>query len=460
MELPVDFVTRTRGLLGDAYASFEAALDTETPVSIRLNKQKGLATPSPAEKTGWCDTGYYLPERLTFTFDPLFHAGGYYVQEASSMFLEQAIKSYVNQPIKCLDLCAAPGGKSTHLLDLLPEGSLLVSNEVIRNRSLVLADNITKWGHSNVIVSNDDPQKLGQLTHYFDLIVTDVPCSGEGMFRKDEDSRQEWSIANVELCSSRQKRIIHDIWDALKPGGLLIYSTCTYNTEENEANIQYIAENLGAEILPLPLSDSWNISGSLKDDIPVYRFMPHKTRGEGFFLAVLRKTDDELSPVKLKTKNLKDNKKERIPDEIKDWLKSPEDYHFQLHNGIVEAFPLTYKDDYLFLIEKLKIVSAGVKIGEMKGKDLIPHPALALCNEVHKSAFHLTEVSWEDAVSFLRKEALSLSPDAEKGYHLITYNDFPLGFIKHIGNRSNNLYPAEWRIRTSYTPSELKLYNF
>ena len=458
MELPADFVLRTRTLLGDAYEQFEKSLDAETPVSIRLNNRKGLAPPSSGETIPWCNAGYYLPNRLTFTFDPLFHAGGYYVQEASSMFLEQAIKTYISQPVKCLDLCAAPGGKSTHLLDLLPEGSLLVSNEVIRNRSLVLAENITKWGRSNVIVSNDDPQKIGQLTHYFDLIVADVPCSGEGMFRKDEYSRQEWSMANVELCASRQKRIIHDIWNALKPGGLLIYSTCTYNTAENEENIQYIAENLGAEIQPLPLPDEWKVCGALKGNIPVSRFLPHKTRGEGFFLAVLRKTEDDSGPVIFKTKSSKDRKKESIPSAIQNWLKNSSGFHFNIHNGIVQAYPIIFKEDFLYLTEKLKIILAGIKIGESKGKDLIPHPALALSDDLDQNSFHRSEISWEEAIRYLRKEAITIDSEAKKGYHLITYKNLPLGFVKHLGNRSNNLYPSEWRIRTGYNPEHLLLF--
>ena len=339
MELPVDFVLRTRALLGNEYSDFEAALATETPVSIRLNSRKGLTAPVFGKQIPWSNTGYYLPERLTFTFDPLFHAGGYYVQEASSMFLEQAIKTYIDKPIKCLDLCAAPGGKSPHLLDLL-----LVSNEVIRNRSLILAENITKWGNPNVIVSNDDPEKIGQLTHYFDLIVTDVPCSGEGMFRKDEDSREEWSVANVELCASRQRRIIHDIWEALKPGGILIYSTCTYNTAENEKNIRYIAEELGADSLPLSIPTEWQISGSLEGNLPVYRFFPHKTKGEGFFLAILRKADKEINTIKLKTKNNKNKKKESAPEDFRKWLKEPDNFILNDHNGIIEVFPLIHKE--------------------------------------------------------------------------------------------------------------------
>lgn len=271
MALPIDFITRTRALLGDEYTELEKALMADVPVSIRMNPKKSDKHPE-ATPVPWSHWGYYLPERLSFTFDPLFQNGTYYVQEASSMFLEQAIKAYVKDPVVCLDLCAAPGGKSTHLLSLLPEGSVLVSNEVIRSRSYILAENIQKWGYPNHVVTNNDPAELGELTHLFDVIVTDVPCSGEGMFRKDTDSTGEWSVANVELCASRQRRILHDIWNALKPGGLLVYSTCTYNTEEDEENIQYIIDELGAEPLSIPIDHTWGVCGALKYANPVYRF--------------------------------------------------------------------------------------------------------------------------------------------------------------------------------------------
>lgn len=455
MELPVDFVRRTRTLLGNEYDSFEAALEAETPVSIRLNSRKGALPPVSGTQIPWCDRGYYLPGRLTFTFDPLFHAGGYYVQEASSMFLEQAVTTYVDKPVRCLDLCAAPGGKSTHLLDLLPKGSLLVSNDVVRSRSFVLAENSAKWGVPDVIVSNDNPAGFGQLTHYFDVVVADVPCSGEGMFRKDEGSRKEWSEANVTLCALRQRRILHDVWDALKPGGLLIYSTCTYNTEENEDTIRYVIETLGAEALPLSIPAEWQLSGSLKGELPAYRFFPHKTSGEGFFLAILRKEDGKARPVCFRSKKHKDKKKDVLSGDFEKWLKRPEDFLLNNRNGTIEAFPVACAEDYALLTERIKIVSAGVRLGENKGKDFIPHPALALSNELNRARFAQTELSWEDAVRYLRKEALTLD-SAEKGYRLVTYQDLPLGFVKHLGNRTNNLYPSEWRIRSGYTPEEIK----
>lgn len=281
----------------------------DVPVSIRINPKKSDKRPE-ATPVPWSQLGYYLPERLSFTFDPLFQNGTYYVQEASSMFLEQAIRTYVQEPVACLDLCAAPGGKSTHLLSLLPEGSVLVSNEVIRSRSYILAENIQKWGYPNHVVTNNDPAELGELTHLFDVIVTDVPCSGEGMFRKDTDSTGEWSVANVELCASRQRRILHDIWNALKPGGLLVYSTCTYNTEEDEENIQYIIDELGAEPLSIPIDDAWGVCGALKYANSVYRFfhIGHVVKAFSWQLCGKQMANERSfgSRLRIKTRNRKE----------------------------------------------------------------------------------------------------------------------------------------------------------
>lgn len=459
MALPTDFIARTRALLGNEYDKLEAALQADVPVSIRINRSKGTVAPA-TEAVAWSETGYYLPERLSFTFDPLFHAGAYYVQEASSMFLEQAIRRFVDSPVKCLDLCAAPGGKSTHLLSLLPEGSLLVSNEVIRSRSYILAENIAKWGNPNNIVTNNDPEEIGQLTHLFDVIVTDVPCSGEGMFRKDTDSTGEWSVANVNLCAARQRRIIHDIWDALKPGGLLIYSTCTYNTEEDEDNIHYIIEELGAEALAIPVEDAWQITGPLRHPHPVYRFFPHKTKGEGFFLAALRKAPGEVEELRPKSKSKKEKSKPApsIPASIKQWIQQPDNYRLETVNDTIRAIPTAHDETLQLLASRLRIVSAGVALGEIKGKDILPEHALALSTILHKDAFPSVEVSWEEAIKYLRKEALVLPPDTPKGYVLIRYNNYPIGFAKHLGNRANNLYPQEWRIRSGYTPENVLLF--
>lgn len=464
MALPIDFITRTRALLGNEFDSFEAALQADVPVSIRINEKKGTPAPSttgaPCERVAWCETGYYLPERLSFTFDPLFHAGAYYVQEASSMFLEQVVRSHVKTPVRCLDLCAAPGGKSTHLAAYLPEGSLLVSNEVIRSRSHILAENIAKWGNPNCIVTNNDPKEIGCLTHFFDVIVADVPCSGEGMFRKDTDSTGEWSIANVELCAGRGRRIIHDVWNALKPGGLLIYSTCTYNMEEDEENIHYITEELGAEALPIPIKDEWQITGPLKYNHPVYRFFPHKTKGEGFFLAALRKADGETEEIRFKNKNKKEKGKTvpAVPEAARAYLLDTTSFAPEWSGSYLRMLPEPVRDVYPLLCEHLRILSAGICMGEAKGKDFIPAEELALSTALRREAFSTVDLDWEDAIRYLKKEALLLPDSTEKGYVLVCHKGFPLGFAKHLGNRANNLYPQEWRIRTGYVPEKVKTF--
>ena len=460
MALPIDFIHRTQALLGDKeYEKLAKALQEEVPVSIRTNPQKGMQITN-GTPVAWCETGFYLPERPSFTFDPLFHAGAYYVQEASSMFLEQALKQWIHKPVVCLDLCAAPGGKSTHLQSLLPQGSVLVSNEVIRSRSYVLAENIQKWGFLANIVTNNDPEKIGALTHLFDIIVADVPCSGEGMFRKDSDSTGEWSVGNVELCAARQKRIIHDIWNALKPGGLLIYSTCTYNTEEDEENIHYIIEELGAQPENIPVNPEWNICGALKHDIPVYRFFPHRTKGEGFFLAVLRKAEGDVETIryrnKSKEKKAKGKNTPAMPKEVINYL-TPDDYTPAWKDNTLYLLPPEVQAIYPLLQEKLHILTAGVEIGELKGKDLIPAQSLALSTRLNRNVFPEVEVDWNQAIAYLRKETLTLSEITPKGYALLTYRDRPIGFVKHLGNRANNLYPQEWRIRSSYIPEEVKL---
>ena len=452
MTLPADFAARTRTLLGEEYNLLEAALKTDSPVSIRINRAKGVKALA-AEPVAWCSTGFYLNERPQFTFDPMFHAGAYYVQEASSMFLEQAIRTFVSEPVRCLDLCAAPGGKSTHLLSLLPEGSLLVSNEVIRSRSNILAENIVKWGNPNCIVTNSDPEEIGHMRHMFDIILTDVPCSGEGMFRKDADSMGEWSVANVELCAARQRRIIRDIWDALKPGGLLIYSTCTYNTEENEDNIHYIQEELGAEVLSIPVKEEWQVSGPLHFNNPVYRFFPHKTRGEGFFLAVMRKGDEETRELRMKAKKTKTAP--TLPPVVKGWLQNPDGFRMDMpSDGTIRAVPAAHYDMLQTLSEHLRIVHAGIRLGEMKGKDIVPSHALAMSTALRREAFARVDVSREEAVRYLRKETITLPPETERGYVSVCYKGFPLGFAKHLGSRTNNLYPQEWRIRSTHLPEE------
>jgi len=452
MNLPSDFIERTKPLLKENWETFLSALNNESPVSIRLNKNKAICSNDlNVNRVPWCDLGYYLPERPQFTFDPLFHAGCYYVQEASSMFVYQALKQYAERDLKILDLCAAPGGKSTLIADFMTDNSLLVSNEVIRSRANILSENITKWGNPNVVVSNNDPSAFNNMKHYFDVILVDAPCSGEGMFRKDVGAIEEWSVDNVKLCAERQRRILSDVWDSLKPNGILIYSTCTYNTEENEDNVLWIKDNLGAEILPLEIEKEWGISPSVKDNIPVYRFFPHKTKGEGFFLAVLRKNDDEIHTFRGKKEKNKAKSKDILSKDYKDYVDLSDSFHYYQRSEDWYAIPNVFKEDVSLLGFCLNIISSGIKIGEIKGKDFIPAQSLAMSNFINRKAFTEYELDWKTAILYLKREPLVL-PDTPKGYILLTYKNTPLGFVKNIGNRANNLYPQEWRIRSNYLP--------
>lgn len=460
MNLPSAFTQQTEFVIGkEEYKKLEEALQQEPPVSVRINEQLSAVTDCSLNKVPWCTNGYYLDERLTFTFDPLFHAGSYYVQEASSMFVEQVLKKYVTEPVTMLDLCAAPGGKSTHARAVLPEGSLLVANEVIRSRSQVLAENLIKWGHPAVVVTNNDPADFECLGAFFDVILTDVPCSGEGMFRKDPVAVEEWSPENVNICWQRQRRIIADIWGNLKPGGLLIYSTCTYNIKENEENIEWIINEYGAEPLQVDILPEWGITENLQGkNFPVYHFFPHKTKGEGFFLAALRKPEDAPAEYYSAGKNKK--KQDRpvpVPKEAMQWLQISDDYAIEVKGTSVTAFPKSHNEELTALQKTLKVLHAGITLGEIKGKDLIPDHSLAMSSALNSSAFPMVEVSYEQAIAYLRKEAITLDAAAPRGYVLLTYKNIPLGFVKNIGNRANNLYPNEWRIRSGYLPEEVKI---
>lgn len=463
MELPLAFIERMQQLLGEDYPSFAHALThAEQPVSIRINTTKGAQAPINAQLVPWSGrTGYYLPQRPTFTFDPLFHAGAYYVQEAASMFLGSVIEQHITTPVRYLDLCAAPGGKSTLALSQLPAGSLVVSNEIVRQRAQILAENITKWGNPYSVVTNNTPADWGTWRNYFDVIATDVPCSGEGMFRKDDTAIAEWSPANVAHCASRQEGILADIWNALRPGGILIYSTCTFNIEENEAMVQHLIREYEAEPIEVKIDSSWGITGALAGEAPVYRFMPHRTQGEGLFMAVLRKRGDAdatcgVAP-NLRDKKKKQNNKNKslpIPREVKEWLTSPH-YAFVADETTITAYPQEYADDMQAMQRDFNVLHAGIPMATLKGRDLIPTHALALSTAFNHNAFARCEVSQLTALNYLRREAVTLPIDAPRGYVTLTYQGYTLGWVKNLGNRANNLYPQEWRIRSSHNPDTI-----
>lgn len=457
MELPVEFARMMEPLLGEDFKQFEQAIQSEPSVSIRVNTNKHHCN-SGAERVPWAEDAYYLTERPQFTFDPLFHAGCYYVQEASSMFLHQVVKIYIHQPVRALDLCAAPGGKSTLLLQSLPHNSVLVSNEIMPQRAQILKENLIKWGNPNILVTSNDSADFSSIQECFDFILVDAPCSGEGMFRKDETAVAEWSEANVALCVNRQHTILENIWSCLKPGGVLVYSTCTYNIHEDEETVQWLVNRYNAQSLPVPTDSSWGIHAALGDysNLYAYRFLPHLTKGEGLFMAALRKEGElEPNPV-LDAKPRKSSKKVReipIPAGCKEWIKSPNDYHFTWQSDTLIALPHAVVPLFDALsAQGLHLLQAGISLATMKGKDMIPHHNLAMSQQMNSDVFVATQLTYKQAIAYLRKEAIVLDASVPKGYVMVCYENVPLGFVKQLGNRANNLYPQEWRIRSGFVP--------
>jgi len=417
--LPEKFIQQTRALFGDErFERYLQAFDEEAPVSIRLNPRlladNHWQLAVEHERVPWCRDGYYLRQRPVFTFDPLFHAGCYYVQEAASMFLDEVIRQISPNPsfggekgtTPCpskggepkssplgrlggvLDLCAAPGGKSTLLRSALPDDCVLYSNEPIRNRASILLENVTKWGYENHLVTNNYPKDYRASKLCFDLILCDVPCSGEGMFRKDPATIREWSPQQVEKCWPLQRDIVDDAWACLKPGGVLIYSTCTFNTKENEENIRYFLQKYDdMEVVPVETRPDWHITGSLLEGFhePVYRFIPGISRGEGLFLCALRK-NLPLSPSK--------------------------------GRGNQDA---------------LNVLTTDFS---------------------HRPSAIKVDLDYKSALAYLRGEAIHLPDDTPRGLVTVCFEGFPLGQVKNIGSRANNLYPKEWRIKTTHIPND------
>lgn len=430
-----------------------AALEREPEVSIRFNPKvdgvENLVLESLAcradGRVPWMDGAVYLDHRPQFTMDPLLHQGCYYVQEASSMFLAEAVRKCAGGPVRALDLCAAPGGKSTLLAQLLPEGSLLISNEIQRSRAQILAENMVKWGRPGVMVTCNTPKQIGQSSLMFDLIAVDAPCSGEGMFRKDEGAVRDWSLNNVEMCAARQREIIDDIWAALKPGGYLIYSTCTFNRQEDEDNVRWIMDKYGASVIPIEVRPEWNIAGSLTEDrLPVYHFMQHRTRGEGFFLCLLRKPDGSIREMSLRPFKTGSE----VPALCREWLAPSAGYDFFIKDNSVYAMPSSIAPAMQQATRELYALVPGIEVAVLKGRDWIPAHSLAMSSALNRDAFCSVEVSRRQALDYLHCDAIHLE-DVPRGIVLLTYMNMPLGFAKNLGNRANNMYPQEWRIRIS-----------
>ena len=453
MELPKSFIEQLQQLLPNEWQALcEAIVGTEPSVSVRVNTQRSATVPADALRVPWCEAGFYCASRPAFTFDPAFHSGLYYVQDASSMFLLHVLQSLVDAPVRYLDLCAAPGGKTTTALGALPTGSLVVANEIVTTRARILRDNVVKWGNPGVVVTNNAPRHLGQLTHFFDIVATDVPCSGEGMMRKDDEAVAQWTPTLIEECAARQRTIIDDVWPALRPGGLLIYSTCTYNRQENEQMVEYIISHYNAEPVTVPTMAEWNIMGSIGNNFPTYRFMPHRTNGEGLFMAILRKPDEASKPEKQSIRKGKNSKATKpLPPSVTKWISAPQDYEISINGDEVVAMPHALQQEMHMLSERLNTLYCGITLGTIKGKNCIPAHALALSEALNKDTFARCEVDYSTALAYLRGEAVTL--DAPRGHVLVTHRGAPLGWANNLGNRANNLYPKSLRIISTHAPT-------
>ena len=429
----------------------------EQITSIRINPAKLPALmqgegneifPTAPTRVPWSSCGYYLPQRPSFTLDPLLHAGAYYVQEASSMFLEQAFKQTVvsDQPLKVLDLCAAPGGKSTLIQSLLSDESFLLCNEVIKSRANILCENLTKWGAANVVVSNNDPKDFAVLESYFDVIILDAPCSGSGLFRRDPNAIAEWSMENVELCSQRQQRIIADVLPALKQGGKLIYSTCSYSKAENEEVLDWMIEELGFESLPLQIDLSWGIIHSVSEKHAAngYRFYPDKAKGEGLFIAVLVKKEGS-SPIRPSKKNILTKPSKNEMAIVQPWIEEGKNLSFMKWKDNVLAFPVVMEKEISLLQQHLYLRQVGVNLGQITTRELIPEHALATSGLQHRNLNNIS-LNKEQALQYLRKADVMIEDHHKKGWTLVQYRGLGLGWIKILQNRINNYYPKEWRI--------------
>jgi len=438
---PAQFLEHLQEAPGFDGQALAAAQALPAPVSIRLNPGKPF--PHAYDRpVPWCRNAFYLESRPQFSLDPLLHAGAYYVQEASSMFLDHVLRTIHadTRPMRILDLCASPGGKSTLIASVMHPESVLVANEVIRNRTAALRENITKWGDARVMVTNNDAADFTASEQYFDIIVVDAPCSGSGMFRKDPNVMTEWSMVHVDHCSKRQERILEDILPALKPGGWLIYSTCSYSEEENEQ----IVDTLIARDYTC-----W-IDNTIASQFPGivlgrngYRFYPYKVSGEGLFIAALQKPVTQHAPIHL-TGRKYDPCSNHEKEKAAAWLKYPEHFTFFKHNHDIIAVPHSMQQ-VLNTCGRWHILQAGVRMGTWKNDQFIPAHEL-LMSTSWAQQLPIIPLTLGSALQYVRKNTIEL-PAHAPGWVAVAYQDIVLGALKIMQGRSNNYYPMEWRLR-------------
>ena len=430
------------------------ALATEPTTSVRLNPLKMTTSKWESRKVEWSRWGYLLDTRPSFTLDADFHAGAYYVQEASSQFAGYIMSQALGGEQACegkyiLDMCAAPGGKSTHYATLVGEGGLVVANEINRSRAAVLADNARKWGLGNMVVSCNDSSRFRQVEEWFDAVAVDAPCSGEGMFRKLDEAQEQWSEANVAMCAERQWEIFQNAFEALKPGGVMLYSTCTFNRSEDENILERAMELYGEgfeAVDEISVGENWGVVVGQVGAFRTYRFFPHKLSGEGMFMAVARKAGTSSKRRQLKSRRqIIAAVDKRSAEELGRWVREPEGMKFFAAGDMLYGCRKEHYGDIEALSGVLSVIYSGVAMGQIFKNKLKPDGALALYVGLNRDAVECREVGEEDVLKFLRKQDISAENFAE-GINLVLHNGQALGFVKRIGARVNNMYPNSLRI--------------
>lgn len=446
-QFPVPFADQMKMKLGGQYKKYCEAMDSDIPTSIRIHPHKHYKNVT-YEKVAWCEVGYYLPNRPIFTLDPAFHSGSYYVQEASSMVIWHILSLLYQEgdELKILDLSAAPGGKSSLIATFLNHNGLLVANEVVKSRAYTLKYNLSKEGYSNIIVTNNDPKDFGELHGFFDLILVDAPCSGEGMFRKDPNAIHEWSPENVEHCAWRQRMIIKDVLPALKDGGHLIYSTCTYNDRENMENVSYFVNEYHLNSLRLDMPKDWKVIELIDGNTLGYQFYPHMVKGEGFFVTLMQKNNNRNYPQQKLRPNEKlfaelDAKSSQI---LTKWVNTNDKVVVSDKVGMLHLFPQSKIQDAKILGNYLRIIATGTSIGTINKGIFIPDHGLALSLDL-SDQLPTFDLELKDALLYLKRELGQIN-SSQQSWLLATYKGKGLGWLKNLGHRINNYLPPEYRI--------------
>lgn len=454
--LPEGFTEMIKTLCGSLSSPLLSSLAGDEPsLAVRVNALKGIKAPAGALTVPWFPSGgFYLGERPVFAAAPAWHQGLYYVQDASSMAMTGIVaylseKYFDNRPLRYLDACAAPGGKTIASIEGLPSGSVVLSNEYDRRRATALVENVTKHGYPSVAISTGDASALGSLGAVFDIVAVDAPCSGEGMMRKEPEAINQWSTGLIDSCAATQRTILDGVWDALRPGGILIYSTCTFNRSEDEDNLAYLIEKYGAEDVALPFECSEGIVGDLSGrGLHCCRFLPGLVRGEGLFIAAVRKPCDGEDRLKM---NFAECREAAVTEFVRKHIIDSRKYKVMAMGK--DEFSIVPEEDapfFAYLAKKLRLVRCGTPLCTVKGRDVVPAPELAFSTALKRDSFPEVELDRRSALAYLHGDSLSdIGSAIPKGFVLCTYEGEPLGFAKNIGRRANNLYPDAFRLRMS-----------